>query len=175
VIAFLPPTCAKPVTPGRTSCRRRWRSLYRGRYFVRSGRGPTRLMSPFITFQSCGSSSSEVDRRKCPNGVSRASSGSKAPFASRMSDMVRTLTSRNGAPWRPGRVWTKNAGAPMRRRTTSARIATTDAQTGAVKIVRLRSSALFPGYPDTSGEKDVFDEGREAGKMSIRRDGGNLG
>ena len=39
----------------------------------RSGRGPTRLMSPLSTFQSCGSSSSRVLRRNRPIGVTRLS------------------------------------------------------------------------------------------------------
>ena len=39
----------------------------------RSGRGPTRLMSPRNTFQSCGSSSSPLRRRKPPIGVVRGS------------------------------------------------------------------------------------------------------
>ena len=39
----------------------------------RSGRGPTRLMSPRRTFQSCGSSSSRVRRRNRPTGVTRVS------------------------------------------------------------------------------------------------------
>ena len=39
----------------------------------RSGRGPTRLMSPIRTFQSCGSSSRRVLLRTRPTGVTRGS------------------------------------------------------------------------------------------------------
>ena len=44
LMAFLPFTCAQPVMPGRTSCRRRWRSLYRGNYC-------TNFCQPFCILQ----------------------------------------------------------------------------------------------------------------------------
>ena len=65
-----PLTCANPVIPGRilrTPNRRRasTSSIWDGR----QGRGPTRLISPISTFQSCGSSSILKRRRRSPSAV----------------------------------------------------------------------------------------------------------
>lgn len=59
--------------------------------FVAGVLGPTRLMSPRSTFHSCGSSSMEYCRSRCPSGVRRASSGSGRPASSKASRMVRNL------------------------------------------------------------------------------------
>src|SRR5439155_16718397 len=61
------------------------------------GRGPTRLMSPFSTFQSCGSSSALVRRRARPTRVMRGSS--------------RTLNAGNGASFKCA-SWAFNPSAP---------------------------------------------------------------
>jgi glycosyltransferase involved in cell wall biosynthesis len=60
----------------------------------RSGRGPTRLMWPRSTFQSCGSSSRWVRRRKDPSRVRRGSFAWEAhtgPPASASTTIVRNL------------------------------------------------------------------------------------
>ena len=72
-----PLTCAHPVMPALTLCR----SMYCGIRCLncstkkgRSGRGPTIDMSPFSTFQNCGTSSRSSFRSHCPIGVVRGSS-----------------------------------------------------------------------------------------------------
>src|SRR5690606_27503824 len=101
-IAFLPLTCAHPVIPGFTSCRRNCSALYKGRYSIKSGLGPTRLMSPFSTFHKPGSSSKLDDRSKEPNLVKRAESGNKLPSLSRSSVIDLNLYILNGFPLIPG-------------------------------------------------------------------------
>ncbi len=81
---------------GRTSCRRACSGEYSPRYCIRSGRGPTRLMSPRRTFHSSGSSSRLVPRRKRPKEVRRRASGSGIPLASLASLIVRNFSSVNG-------------------------------------------------------------------------------
>src|SRR5690554_2347422 len=115
------------VTPGRTSWRRNCSLEYSGKYSINKGRGPTRLMSPLSTFQSSGNSSRLVARRKLPKGVMRCSSGSGLPCLSVASSIVRNLIISNGLPFRPGRVWRKNTGAPSLRQIKRA----TKAKTGA--------------------------------------------
>ena len=79
-----------------------------------AGRGPTRLMSPFTTFHSWGSSSSEVFRRNRPTRVTRGSfeilnSGPVRPFMARTSStrssalvtMLRNFNMSNRAASRP--------------------------------------------------------------------------
>src|SRR5688500_20275300 len=57
------------------------------------GRGPTTLMRPCSTLMNCGSSSSEVRRRKAPSGVTRLSffvaCGTTSPSSATV--MVRNL------------------------------------------------------------------------------------
>ena len=77
-----------------------------------SGRGPTKDMSPRSTFQSSGSSSSLVRRRKRPTGVTRAS-----PRAVTCGPPIRRahraeLDERERPPSRPTRVWRKKTGDP---------------------------------------------------------------
>ena len=71
----------------------------------RSGRGPTKLMSPRSTFQSCGSSSSRVARRSTRRAASRADRPrSPAPGPCRLSAsscIVRNLKIVNGEPSAP--------------------------------------------------------------------------
>src|SRR3546814_10579986 len=67
------------------------------------GRGPIRLMSPFITFKSCGISSKEIFLTNLPIAVSRDASGSKFPKASFLSFMVLNLMTLNILPFLPGR------------------------------------------------------------------------
>ncbi len=67
----------------------------------RSGRGPTRLMSPRTTFHSWGSSSSDSRRRARPSGVMRSSPRDQrgpAPIRSAPTTIVRNLSSVNGSP-----------------------------------------------------------------------------
>ena len=74
----------------------------------RSGRGPTRLMSPLRMFQSCGSSSSRVRRRKRPT-ASRACRRRSRPDrrrcrASASARIERNLWTVNTRPCRPTRA-----------------------------------------------------------------------
>ena len=126
-----PLTCAQPVMPGRTSSRRRWRSVYRSTWSRRSGRGPTRLMSPRSTFQSCGSSSSEVRRSRWPARVMRASPASPPAGARRSAPTSSCAASDVERPPRPAaRSAGRAPGAvlapdqPRRRRPGSGRSAT---------------------------------------------------
>ena len=73
-ISLLPLICHRHVMPGITSRRLRSSSVYCATSEGTGGRGPTRLMSPMKTFQSCGSSSRLVLRRNLPTLVMRGSS-----------------------------------------------------------------------------------------------------
>ncbi len=59
--------------PGGIECRRRCHHSNPCASLTGNGRGPTRLMSPTSTFQSCGSSSMRYLRSQRPMGVMRAS------------------------------------------------------------------------------------------------------
>src|SRR5712691_7097947 len=74
VVRLRPVTCHSPVIPGFASTtRRQCHGLYSSTSYGSGGRGPTSDISPRRTFQSCGSSSRLVLRRKCPIGVTRGS------------------------------------------------------------------------------------------------------
>ncbi len=115
--AFRPLTCAQPVMPGFASSRRRCSSLYRSTYANGNGLGPTRLISPRTTDQSCGSSSKLVRRSALPNQLSRCSSSSNCPELSRSSLMERSFEIRMGTPSSPARICVKSTGAPSITRT----------------------------------------------------------
>ena len=68
-----PLICQMQVMPGFMLSRRRCQRLYWRTSEGMGGRGPTTLISPFNTFQNCGSSSSDVRRRKRPTRVTRGS------------------------------------------------------------------------------------------------------
>src|SRR6185312_2857837 len=101
-----PLTCAQPVIPGFIL----WRSMY-SRIFVRycwlcataCGRGPTTDISPRSTLTNCGTSSSEVRRRKEPTRVTRVAPAraclTSAPFS--RTRIVRNLKTRISWPSRP--------------------------------------------------------------------------
>ena len=120
LIAFRPLTCAQPVIPGRTSCRRPCSGVYRGRYSISRGRGPTRLISPRSTFHNSGNSSRLLARKKRPKGVSRCASGSNAPLEPRSSVIVRNFIILKGEPCSPDLICEKNTGLPSFRRTCNA-------------------------------------------------------
>ena len=62
------------LAPGFTaSSRCRCQRRYFWNSYITGGRGPTRDISPFSTFQNCGNSSRLVFRRKRPIGVTRGS------------------------------------------------------------------------------------------------------
>ncbi len=71
----------------------------------RSGRGPTMLISPLSTFQSCGSSSMRVFRMNRPTRVTRGSfsSANLAPRTSASTRIERNLFSMNARPNSPAR------------------------------------------------------------------------
>ena len=76
-----------------------------------SGRGPTRLMSPFSTLISCGSSSMLVFRNSCPNLVLRGSASLvQAVFSSLFTRMDRNFSIRNSFRLNPTRVCRNNTG-----------------------------------------------------------------
>lgn len=112
LMAFLPFTCAHPVIPGLTRCLFRCSALYRGRYEIRRGLGPIRLISPFRTLISCGISSREVFLIKLPSGVIRSWSGNRFPSASFLSFMVLNFTIPKIFPSFPGLFW-KKKGLPL--------------------------------------------------------------
>src|SRR5690606_36100525 len=107
---FLPLTCAQPVIPGFTSCRRYCSGVYKGKYSIRSGLGPTRLISPFSTFHKPGSSSKLDERNREPNLVNRSESGSKLPSLPRRSVIDLNLNILNGFPFIPGLTCVKKIG-----------------------------------------------------------------
>ncbi len=62
--------CAKPVIPGLALYTSSFSlSLVSSVWLARPGLGPTRLISPLITFHNCGNSSSFVFLKKRPNFV----------------------------------------------------------------------------------------------------------
>ena len=89
-----PFTCAQPVSPGLTSSRRRWRSVYWSTCTWIVGRGPTSDISPLMTLTRFGSSSIDVRRRIAPMRVIRVSPSSTTipePMCSAPETMVRSL------------------------------------------------------------------------------------
>ena len=68
-----PLTCQKQVRPGCAVSLRLCHSSYRSSSCGQAGLGPTRLISPFKTLQSCGSSLRLYFRRNLPKGVTRGS------------------------------------------------------------------------------------------------------
>src|SRR5580658_6734889 len=142
-----PCTCAQPVMPGRTSCRRSWRALYRGKYSANSGRGPTRLMSPLRTFQSCGNSSRLQALRIAPTPVSLAASSSKLPEPSRASDIVRNFQSLKTRPCSPVRSCVQNTGGPSHSRIATAAAAMAGAVKASPAIAPIISISRFTNLP----------------------------
>src|SRR5690606_18020799 len=104
-IAFRPFTCAQPVIPGFTLWRFRCTSLYKGKYSGNSGRGPTKLISPFKTFINWGNSSKDVLRTNFPIEVNRFESGNNCPSAPHLSFIVLNLIIVNIRSFLPGRRW----------------------------------------------------------------------
>ena len=98
--------------PGFTLSTFRCSSVYISTYFLTSGLGPTRLMSPFTTFSSWGSSSSLYLRMKWPMRVMRLSSSPMVMRLSRSESVriERNLYSPKGLPPSPIRSCTKNPG-----------------------------------------------------------------
>ena len=87
-VEYSPETCARPVSPGRAACRS---AAARDRLRVnaransgRSGRGPTRLMSPRSTFQSCGISSIARGAQRAPDRASSAGSSGQREHRARL-------------------------------------------------------------------------------------------
>ena len=77
---------------------------------LRSGRGPTRLMSPFSTFHNCGNSSIRYLRMVLPNGVMRSSFSEErrgVPFSA-FSIIERNLIIENKLPFSPTLSCRKN-------------------------------------------------------------------
>src|ERR1051326_1886096 len=120
VIAFRPFTCAQPVIPGFTRCRRACSAVYRGRYSTNKGLGPTKLNSPRSTFHNCGNSSRLNCRNRRPSPVSRSSSESGFPCPSRASVIVRNFTSSKIFSSFPGRLCRNSTGLPIFILTSSA-------------------------------------------------------
>ena len=89
-LSFRMLTCQRPVIPGFIESRRRCHGSYCSTSLRSAGRGPTRLMSPFRTFQSCGSSSRLVARKTRPSGVTR---GSREALKTGPSRSLRSATS----------------------------------------------------------------------------------
>ena len=118
-----PEICHRPVIPGRTRRRRISSGVYLATSRGRGGRGPIRLMSPWITLNSWGSSSIEKRRIKPPTGVIRGSflslnmtslvllpPCSWARRASASTTIERNLIILKVLPSRPTRSWRKNTG-----------------------------------------------------------------
>src|ERR1035438_6083955 len=105
-------------------------------YSIRRGRGPTKLISPFITFHSWGISSRLERRSRRPKVVSRSLSESRLPSASLASFMLRNLWMTKGRACRPGRLCWKRAGRPM--------VTLTSTQTTSITGPRMGSSSKEP-------------------------------
>src|SRR5947209_5029638 len=72
-ISFLPFTCHRHVMPGFTCSLSFCHSENCSYSLCKGGRGPTKLMSPLNTLQSCGISSRLYFLRNLPIGVTRGS------------------------------------------------------------------------------------------------------
>ena len=90
-----------------------------------------------------GNSSRLLSRIHLPSRVSRASSGSSRPFASRSSVMVRNLYMLNIFSSFPGRFCVKITGFPARMRTASARIPYSQQSSTSAHIEHRISSIRF--------------------------------
>ncbi len=119
-----PSTCHGPVIPG-VRCRRlRSSPSTSASSSITSGRGPTRLISPRRTLNSCGSSSSDVRAQEARRRASRAGrrlilnmpsptslSARSSSFRSSASTTIeRNLKIRKCRPSRPTRTWRKKTG-----------------------------------------------------------------
>ena len=121
-IEFLPLIWAQPVIPGRTSCLCFCVSLYKGRYSMRSGRGPTKLISPLSTLKSSGSSSILVFLKNLPKSTSLSLSGSNLPSVSLLFVIVLNLYIVKIFSFRPGLCCLKMTGLPSFNLTRTATI-----------------------------------------------------
>ncbi len=137
--------------PGRTASRASkpgtWRST-RAASSGRSGRGPTRLISPRSTFTACGSSSRCQRRSTRPTRVTRGSAGGdQAGPESRSapSAMVRNLSMPKTRPWRPSRACRRITGPGPSRRTASATAATSGIQAGSSRTAPRASAERSKG------------------------------
>ena len=106
--------CATPVNPGVIPRRSgNLGSSIVDSSCISTGRalGPTKLISPFTMFTTCGSSSRAVRRRTRPTMVIRGSSSLViGPAASAPSTMVRNFKKVNSRPSLPTRFCLKNTG-----------------------------------------------------------------
>ena len=104
-------------------------------------------MSPSSTFTSCGSSSSDVDRRILPTGVIRESLAAPqypSPWCSVPTRIVRNLRIVNSRPSLPTRAWRNSTGRPSVAATTAAMPASSGAATGAATTIAARSRSRLP-------------------------------
>ena len=102
-----------------------------------------KLMSPLRTFQSSGSSSRLVERRKRPKAVRRMLSGNRLPSVSRASVMVRNLSILNGFPCKPRRTWVKKIGEPSFSRTNTIKISNSGENNSSAKKVAVQLVKCF--------------------------------
>ena len=101
-------------------------------------------MSPLKMLQKLRSSSSEWLRTKRPKSVMRSSGGSSSPLSSRMSAMLRNLTSLNVPRPRPVRSCLNSIGEPTSRHVSSASTPFTGASITRASPDRTTSIARFP-------------------------------
>ncbi len=161
VLRFRPSTCHGPVSPGSTENRSDAESGSASASSGHSGRGPTKLISPRSTFNSCGNSSMLQRRSHRPTRVMRGSlvilKNGDASFRcaterrrlSASARIVRSFQMTNGVRPRPTRVCRKMAGAGDSRRIAIMAVMTIGIATGAssmetsMSIARLTMSVVY--------------------------------
>src|SRR5947209_9192153 len=115
----------------------------------RSGRGPTKLMSPTKMFQSCGSSSIAVARRNLPTRVIRGSCAEACtgPVRASASGIIeRNLSARKIRPFKPTRSCVKNTGPPSSIFTAAAKRTHSGSDTTSPAADSATSNARFTAH-----------------------------
>src|SRR6185312_5603763 len=106
-----------------------------------SGRGPTRLISPRSTFQSCGSSSSCDRASMRPTRVNRSSSVAVSPGPRAPSYILRNFSMPNGRPPEPMRGQRKKTGPRLSSLTATATMTATGSEMTARTTASVTSSS----------------------------------
>ena len=123
-----------------------------------SGRGPTRLILPVRTFQSCGSSSSLVFASTLPIRVKRSSSAAVRGAPVAPTRILRNLSIANSRPARPTRRHRWKTGPRLSSLTASAVNANTGRSTMSADPATTRSSSRLRGSSALEVVPDVHDQ-----------------
>ena len=142
VTALRPFTCAQPVIPGMTSCRRNCSGVY---HEYEQEKGPSADQA-HVAFEDIPQFRQLVEPcLKRPRPVSRSASGRSSPALSRPSVMVRNSSIVKRRPFKTARSWRKSAGDTDRQadRLPTQRHASTGARTTRPAAAATKSNERF--------------------------------